>query len=166
VFPSQELLIVRTGQDPSLAFAGGADWEHGLYKRVLDSIVDGSVPPPPEPPRVNDERTNPDYGFQTSLREPDQYSKGVSQDPLPPMGPRRARAARLAPGRKRAGRRGVVVVRLACPARWLSPTEPVCTGRARLTGARHALAYRVAPGERRALRFRLRRARLRGAVAR
>jgi hypothetical protein len=30
-----------------------------------------------------------------------------------------------------------------------------------LTGTRHALAYRVAPGERRALRFRLRRARLR-----
>ena len=161
VFPSQELVIVRTGQDPALAFAGGADWEHGLYRRVLDSIVDGSVAPPPEPPRVNDERTNPDYGFQTSLREPDQYSKGVVQDPLPPAGPGRARAARLAPGRRRAGRRGVVVVRLACPARWLSPTDHLCAGRARLTGARRALRYQVAPGERKALRFRLKRARLR-----
>jgi CubicO group peptidase (beta-lactamase class C family) len=161
VFPSRELLVVRTGQDPSLAFAGGADWEHGLYRRVLDSIVDGSVPPPPEPPRVNDERTNPDYGFQTSLREPDQYSKGVVQDPLPPAGPGRARAARLAPGRRRVGRRGVVIVRLACPARWLSPTDHVCAGRARLTGARRALRYRVAAGERKALRFRLRRAGMR-----
>jgi CubicO group peptidase (beta-lactamase class C family) len=161
VFPSQELVVVRTGQDPALDFAGGADWEHGLYRRVLDSIVDGTVPPPPEPPRVNDERTNPDYGFQTSLREPDQYSKGVVQDPLPPAGPGRARAARLAPGRRSTGPRGIVVVRLACPARWLSPTDHVCAGRARLTGARRALAYEVAPGERRALRFRLRRARLR-----
>jgi CubicO group peptidase (beta-lactamase class C family) len=161
VFPSQELVIVRTGQDPSLAFAGGGDWEHGLYRRVLDSIVDGSVPSPPEPPRVNDERTNPDYGFQTSLREPDQYSKGVVQDPLPPAGPGRARAARLAPGRKFTGRRGIVVLRLACPTRWLSETEHVCAGRARLTGARRALRYRVAPGERKALRFRLRRGRLR-----
>jgi CubicO group peptidase (beta-lactamase class C family) len=161
VFPSQELVIVRTGHDPSLAFAGDAQWEHGLYRRVLDSIVDGSVPPPPEPQRVNDERTNPDYGFQTSLREPDQYSKGVVQDPLPPAGPGRARAARLTPGRRRTGRRGVVVVRLACPARWLSPTDHVCAGRARLSGARRAVRYRVAPGAREALRFRLRRARLR-----
>ena len=161
VFPAQELVVVRTGQDPGLAFAGGADWEHGLYTRVLGAIADGSVPPPPEPARVNDERTNPDYGFQTSLREPDQYSKGVVQDPLPPAGPGRARAARLAPARRRAGRRGVVVVRLACPARWLSPTGHVCAGRARLSGARRALRYRVEPGARRALRFRLKRARLR-----
>ncbi len=160
VFPSQELVVVRTGQDPALAFAGGADWEHGLYRRVLDSIVDGSVPPPPAPPRVNDERTNPDYGFHTSLLEPDQYSKGVVQDPLPPAGPGRARAARLAPGRRRAGPRGAVVVRLTCPARWLSDTDHVCEGRARLTGARAALPYSVAPGERTALRFRLRRGRL------
>jgi hypothetical protein len=161
VFPSQELVIVRTGHDPALAFAGGADWEHGLYRRVLDSIVDGAVPPPPEPPRVNDERTNPDYGFQTALREPDQYSKSVVQDPLPPAGPGRARAARLTPGRKRAGQRGLVLVRLACPARWLSPTDHVCAGRARLSGARRALRYRVVPGERTTLRFKLRRARLR-----
>jgi CubicO group peptidase (beta-lactamase class C family) len=161
VFPSQELVVVRTGQDPALVFAGGGDWEHGLYRRVLDAIVDGSVPAPPEPPRVNDERTNPDYGFQTSLREPDQYSKGVVQDPLPLAGPGRARAARLAPAGKAVGRRGVVVVRLACPARWLSPTDHVCAGRARLTGARRALRYRVEPGARRALRFRLKRGRLR-----
>jgi hypothetical protein len=54
-----------------------------------------------------------------------------------------------------------VVVRLACPARWLSPTDHLCAGRARLTGARGALRYRVAAGERKALRFRLRRARMR-----
>jgi CubicO group peptidase (beta-lactamase class C family) len=87
VFPSQELVVVRTGQDPGLAFAGGAVWEHGLYTRVLGSIRDGAVPAPGEPPRVNDERTNPDYGFQTSLREPGQYSEGVVQDPLPAAGP-------------------------------------------------------------------------------
>jgi CubicO group peptidase (beta-lactamase class C family) len=161
VFPSQELVIVRTGQDPGLVFAGGAEWEHGLYTRVLGAITDGAVGVPPEPPRVNDERTNSDYGFQTSLREPDQYSKGLSQDPLPPAGPGRARAARLAPARGRAGHRGIVVVRLGCPARWLSPTEHVCAGRARLEGARRALRYRVEPGRSGALRFRLRRPKLR-----
>ena len=161
VFPSQELVVVRTGQDPGLAFAGGAEWEHGLYTRVLGSIRDGTVPAPGEPPRVNDERTNPDYGFQTSLREPEQYSKGVVQDPLPPAGPGRARAARLAPARTKVGRRGIVVVRLACPARWLSPTERICAGRARLSGARRSRTYSVKPGRRVALRFRLRAARLR-----
>jgi len=110
---------------------------------------------------VNDERTNSDYGFQTSLREPDQYSKGVAQDPLPPAGPGRARAARLAPARSRVGRRGLVVVRLACPGRWVSETEHVCAGRARLSGARRAVSYEVAPGARKALRFRLKAARLR-----
>ena len=35
VFPTQDIVIVRTGQDPGLVPAGQASWENELYKRVL-----------------------------------------------------------------------------------------------------------------------------------
>jgi hypothetical protein len=60
VFPSQELVVVRTGQDPSLAFAGGAEWEHGLYERALAAVATSRSSRRERPPRVNDERNNPD----------------------------------------------------------------------------------------------------------
>jgi hypothetical protein len=96
VFPSQELVVVRTGQDPGLVnFAGGTTWEEELYTRVLASITDERVEAPgPEAPAQPDRADN-DYGFQTALREPDQYGRGVVQDPLPPAGPQRARASRV-----------------------------------------------------------------------
>jgi CubicO group peptidase (beta-lactamase class C family) len=159
VFPSQELLVVRTGQDPGLS-PSGAGWEHGLYTRVLGAVTDQRIPPTGAAPRVNDERESADYGFQTALFEPDQYSKGRSQDPLPPAGPERARAARLRLARDRAGRDGTVLARLHCPRRWLGRTLRRCTGTATLDGARAALAYDVAGGHGRKLAFRLTAARL------
>jgi CubicO group peptidase (beta-lactamase class C family) len=154
VFPSQDIVVVRVGQDPGLVFAGGSNWEHELYRRVLDSVTDQRIDPPGEPAH-GPEQQNADYGFQTALLEPDQYSKGVSQDPLPPAGPERARAARLSLARPRAGRHGVVVVRLACPPRWLGPSLRACRGVARLQGARKRIRYDVAAGRTGPLRFRL-----------
>jgi CubicO group peptidase (beta-lactamase class C family) len=155
ILPTQDIEIVRMGQDPSLVFGSGADWEHGLYVRVLGAVTDQRVEGPGDPPRVNDERKSEDYGFQTALLQPDKYSKGVDQDPLPPAGPARARAAQLEPGGARASRKGKVTVRLFCPRRWLSKVPAYCRGSAKLRGAKKAARYTVAPGKSKLLRFTL-----------
>jgi CubicO group peptidase (beta-lactamase class C family) len=155
VFPSEDIEVVRTGQDPSLVFGGTADWEHGLYTRVLAAVTDQRVNAPGDPPRVNDERESEDYGFQTALREPDQYSNGFVQDPLPPAGPGRARAAVLELARKLVSRRGIVRVRLSCPPLWPGRTAPGCRGWAKSSGTRRSVRYSVAPGKAKRLRFRL-----------
>jgi CubicO group peptidase (beta-lactamase class C family) len=159
VFPTQDLLVVRTGQDPGLVFAGGSDWEHELYTRILGSITDQQIVPPGPPP-TGPPQQNADYGFQNSIREPDQYSKGSQQDPLPPAGPGRARAARLRLAGARAQADGTVLARIACPPRWTGTAPRECAGSATLTGARRALAYRLTPGRNALLHFRLTKARL------
>ena len=154
LFPTQDLMIVRTGQDPGLVPGPGASWEHDLYVKLLASVTDQKIEPPGEPPRVRDERPDKDYGFGNSLAEPDQYNKGAVQDPLPPAGPRRARAPQLGLASRRASRTGGVAVRVFCPL--ISPgSEPrSCVGRAKLTGTRSA-AYEIAPGTTKRLRLRL-----------
>jgi hypothetical protein len=154
VFPSQRLLIVRIGQDPGLVPAGTASWEHDLYVKVLAAITDQSIPPPGPAPTGPDQKDK-DYGFQTALSEPDQYSKGFSQDPLPPAGPERARAAQLSLARSRASAKGIVAVRLACPPQWPGRKAARCVGVARLQGARRQIRYSVLPGKSKALRFRI-----------
>jgi CubicO group peptidase (beta-lactamase class C family) len=149
VFPSQDLVVVRTGQDRGLVFAGGSSWEHDLYAKVLGAITDTEVRPAGDA-KVEGTQ-NADYGFQTALQEPDQYSKGVAQDPLPPAGPQRARAAQLQLNFRRVGRRGDVTIRVGCPPR---PSRP-CAGTATLTGARKAASFSVAPGDIRIVRFKL-----------
>jgi CubicO group peptidase (beta-lactamase class C family) len=155
VFPTQDIVIVRTGQDPGLVPAGQASWENELYKRVLAAMTDQTYEPPGDAPRVNEENeeTDVDYGFGQALFEPDQYSKGAEQDPLPPAGPARARAAVFGAKAKRTRRR-VVRVKLACPPQWPSPQLSGCTGVAKLKGAK-AVRYSIAPGASKALRFRL-----------
>ena len=53
-----------------------------------------------------------------------------------------------------------MLARIACPPRWTGTAPRECAGGATLTGARRALAYRLAPGHNALLRFRLTRARL------
>jgi CubicO group peptidase (beta-lactamase class C family) len=154
VFPTQDLVIVRTGQDPGLIPAGQASWEHELYTRVLGSITDQKIEKPGEAPRVNEEREDVDYGFQTAFSEPDQYSKGAVQDPLPPAGPVRARAAVIGIARRHVRKGGVVRVQLACPPQWASAELSACIGQAKLAGAK-ARSYDIAAGETEKLRFRL-----------
>jgi CubicO group peptidase (beta-lactamase class C family) len=154
VFPTQDIVIVRTGQDPGLVPAGQASWEDQLYKRVLAAMTDGTYEPPGDAPRVNEEQEDSDYGFGQALSEPDQYSKGVNQDPLPPAGPARARAAIFGAGTKNATARGVVRVKLACPARWAAEGLSRCRGTAKLKGAKR-VRYAIAAGKAKKLRFRL-----------
>jgi hypothetical protein len=159
VFPSQSLMIVRTGQDPGLVPGStSAGWEDELYRRVLASIKDQRIEKPGDAPKspAADQRES-DAGFQNAVFEPDRYSKGFAQDPLPPAGPRRARAPLVALASDRASRRGGVAVRLGCPAR---PAR-ACSGRLRLTGVRKVREYRLDAGTTRVLRLRLTKRRLR-----
>jgi CubicO group peptidase (beta-lactamase class C family) len=155
VFPSQGIVVVRTGQDPGLVnFAGGTGWEHGMYTRVLGAITDQKI----ERPRDGGQnvgrvdRSNADTGFQNALFEPDRYRQGAVAEPLPPAGPKRARAVQLALARPRAGRRGIVRVTLSCPPRGGTGG---CSGPIRMSGARKRVGYSVGAGSRRTLRFML-----------
>ena len=156
VFPTEDIVVVRTGQDPALVnFTGGAGWEHELYRKVLGAITGGPRSEPTgEPARVNDERESKDYGFHTAAREPDQYSKGQNPDPLPPAGPRRARAVFLGPSTTRMRAPGTVGIRIWCPAVH-PPATGSCDGTATLEGARRALRFSVPAGANRIVRFRL-----------
>jgi hypothetical protein len=127
---------------------------------VLGSITDQRVQVGQEGPGDGPkDKPDSDAGFQNSLREPDQYSQGADQAPLPPAGPARARAAVLSLARPRASRRGVVSLRVACPPRWPSKIAPVCRGMARVRGGRpgprRGIRYRIAAGRNRVLRFKL-----------
>ena len=162
VFPTQGIVVVRTGQDPGLVnFASdGSGWEHDLYAKVLESVADQKVEPGGDDatPVPGVDRSNPDTGFQNAIAQPDRYQQGLNPDPLPPAGPRRARAVQVALARGRVSRSGVVSVRLSCPPRG---GTGACTGRARLEGARKRLSYDVRAGAARTLRFKLSAARLR-----
>jgi Beta-lactamase len=161
VFPSQGIVLVRTGQDPGLVPAGNSSWQLELYKRVLAAVADQQIVAPGAAPRVNEERQDVDYGFQTSAARPDEYNKGMDQDPLPPAGPGRARAPQLELAWTRPKSNGRVGVRLFCPLRWSNLIGARCLGRATLTGARKKARYSVAPGKSTLLRFKLTRKRLR-----
>jgi hypothetical protein len=167
LFPSQGIVLVRTGQDPSLVFAGSASWERELYTRVLAAVTDQWIERPGDPPKSDGAgRPEADYGFQTSLREPDQYSQGVVQEPLPPAGPRRARAAQLRQARRRASRKGTVSIRLWCPLRWPGPAGDGCNGTASLTGARKPVSYALNAGSAQTIHLLLTERRLRTLIRR
>src|SRR5688572_12483947 len=144
VFPSQEIVVVRVGQDPNVQLHGGGSWEQGIYERVLGAVRDTPVKRATgdEPAPVRDE-PNPDQGFQHALAEPDQYSKGIEQDPLPPAGPQRARAPRFELALSRISKKGVIVLRVFCPPRPASP----CNGRAFLPRTRSSRAFSVPAGD-------------------
>ena len=154
-FPSLGLIVVRTGQDPSLVPAGQGDWEHETYRRVLSAVVDQKVEQPP--PATGPAEPEHDYGFQTALQNPEQYGKGAPgrQDPLPPAGPERARAAIPLQDETRAGRTGNVAIKLLCPGNWPERTGRACKGTAKLGSAQKALAYDIDAGRHETVRFTL-----------
>ena len=153
VFPTQGIVVVRTGQDRGLVFAGGTSWEHDLYAKVLASVTDQKIVAPGPAPKGNPDRSNADYGFQQAVQHPDQYGQGLNPDPLPPAGPARARASRLSLARPRASRRGIAKVVIACPPAGTGG----CVGKAKLQGSTRALAYSLPQGAKRVLSFRLKR---------
>ena len=153
VFPTQRIVIVRLGQEANPGgFAGGGDYQNELFKRVLASVTDQRIRPPgggQNVPGVS--RADVDRGFQTAVFDPDQYSGGVFTRPLPPAGPRRARALILEKASRRVRPGGFVPVYVHCPKR--SPKPCRATVRLRGTGTK---SVRLAPGKGRTLRFRLR----------
>jgi CubicO group peptidase (beta-lactamase class C family) len=158
VFPTQGLEIVRLGQDPNLAFAGGAGWEHELYKKVLGALTDTTVAPPGDAPRSPGvvDKPNADQGFQNALLDPAQYTQPWTNPPLPPAGPDRARALRLRLATQRMSRDGILSLRATCPARWPGRDAPrTCTGTATLVTAKSPRRYAIAPGATALLRFRV-----------
>ncbi len=159
VFPSQDVMVVRTGQESSPALSGGSSWEQGLYERVLGAITDQRVPRQPDSGDPNPETPDADRGFQTAVFNPGEYLPGIVQPPLPPAGPRRARAMQMGLLRPRASVRGYVTVRLSCPARWPGGPAGRCFGRATLEGAPQGRSYDVGPGQAQRFGFRLTRRR-------
>ncbi|MDQ3934084.1 MAG: beta-lactamase family protein [Actinomycetota bacterium] len=152
-FPSLGLMVVRTGQDPGVVPAGQANWEHETYRRVLSAVTDQKVEKPP--PATGPEEPEHDYGFQTAIAHPEDYGKGVVlfQDPLPPAGPPRARAAIPLQDETRASRTGRVPILLVCPGNWPARSGARCEGDAGLTGATGKLAYSIPAGAKQTLRF-------------
>lgn len=155
VFPSQDVMVVRTGQESSPALSGGSSWEQGLYERVLGSITDQRVPRQPDANDPNPETPDADRGFQTAVFNPGEYLPGIVQPALPPAGPRRARAMQMRLLKPRASLRGLVAVRLLCPARWPGGPAGHCYGRATLEGAPAGHSYDILPGTAQVFRFRL-----------
>lgn len=160
IFPSQDIEIVRTGEDPGLVnFAGSSSWQHELYKKVLASVTDQTIPVPPD---ARDKTTSPekpdnDYGFQTAIRNPGQYKQGLDQDPLPPAGAGRARAAQISLALPHVSRgKSRIAVRLRCPPAWPGAANPGCRGRSRLDSTKGpGVTYDVKPGASAVLRFRM-----------
>jgi CubicO group peptidase (beta-lactamase class C family) len=117
VFPSQKIIVVRLGQEANPGgFAGGADYQNELFKRVLGAVTDQRIPRPgggEDVPGVS--RHDLDRGFQTAIHDPDTYSGGMNPPPLPPAGPRRARAIILEKASRRVRPGAVVPVAVHCP---------------------------------------------------
>ncbi len=159
VLPTQGIVVARNGsQDPG-TFAGGADTEAELYRRVLGALTDGTsieVAPGGTVP-ADGGRPNPDEGFQHFAL--DQLLAPFTLPDLPAAGPARARAVRVGTAPGRVGRRGRAGVGVLCPKVSAAP----CTGTVAATGGplRTAVAsapFTVAPGTTRTVRVRLTRA--------
>lgn len=154
VFPTQGIVVVRTGQDRGIVPAGGSSWEHDLYRLVLAAVADQKVELGSGTKVSGAERANPDYGFQHAWQKTDEYGQGLNPDPLPAAGPVRARAIVHGLRRPVRTKRGVVRITIGCPPHWPAPGDDGCVGNAKLEGAR-SMRYSIAPGARETLRFRL-----------
>jgi len=156
VFPSQGLLVVRTGQDNG-TFTGDAGWQEEMYRRMLGAITDEPITSPDPSPGADEVSTEDvDHGFFEAGQHPEQYSQGQDPPPLPPAGPLRARATLIEPRSATVTKRDRAAVRLRCPPVWAKGLDASCEGKARLTGAAKRIRYDVRAGKKRVLRFDLR----------
>lgn len=156
VFPSQGVVVVRTGFDTA-TFDGDTAWQEEMYRLILDSITDDELRfPKPAPDASNVSDTDVDRGFFEAGANPGEYLGGVAPPPLPPAGPARARATLIKFRTPRIGPTGTLKVRLRCPPRWTPELRPRCRGTARLGKVAPPVRYRVPAGRARTIRFRLR----------
>lgn len=152
VFPTQGVMVVRTGGDLSNGnwAAGGSSMdtrERRFHDRVLASITDTPVDTP-HLPRDPDRPTNlqQERPAQTGSAELEAGLSGLVQPALPPPGPWRARAVLVEGGPATVDRKGRFRVRLRCPPLWRAG-DAGCRGTLTVRHARSAAAFDVAPGE-------------------
>ncbi|HEX6388982.1 MAG TPA: serine hydrolase [Solirubrobacteraceae bacterium] len=157
-FPTQGLIVVRTGLDPSQSnWAVGGDAngaaERGFHDRVLRAITD-------EPVTLERKPRDPSRPSHLQQQRPsagDEVAGGLSsvvQPPLPPAGPWRARAVLIDDAPARADRNGRFVVQLRCPPIWPGRGGS-CNGTLTAKHGRSAVPFNIAPGEAGAVRVRL-----------
>ena len=87
-------------------------------------MTDQTYEPPGDAPRVNEENEDKgDYGFGQALFEPEQYSKGAVQDPLPAAGPGACprRDLRRGDEERQPARRRAREARLSATVAWRGP---------------------------------------------
>jgi hypothetical protein len=152
VFPSQELMVVRTGLEVPV---GDTGWQNGMFARILRAVTDQEVKPEPDPDEQGGvSSADSDRGILHALLEPQQFVGAYSREPLPPAGPPRARAASIDPDPV-----GVVagsaLVTVNCPPRWTGKLDQGCEGRARIEGG-EPVDHRVKAGNSRVVRLPLR----------
>ena len=161
VFPSQELMVVRTGLEVPV---GDTGWQNVMLAEILRAITDQEVKPEPDPDEEGGvSSADSDRGILQALLEPQQFVGAYSREPLPPAGPPRARAGSIEPDPARVVD-GSALVTVNCPPRWTGELDPVCEGRARIEGGK-PVDHTVKAGNSRVLRLPLR-ARDRRAVRR
>jgi CubicO group peptidase (beta-lactamase class C family) len=155
VFPSQGVVVVRTGFDTA-TFDGDTAWQEEMYRRILDSITDdrGRFPKPAaDASNVSDQDV--DRGFFQAAFDPGAYIGSAAPPPLPPAGPARARAALIKFRTPRVGPHGTLKARLRCPPRWTEQLPARCRGTARVGRAAPPVRYRIRAGRARTVRFQL-----------
>lgn len=160
VFPTQGVMTVRTGIDPTggnwapAAGSAGGQQEREFYDRVLGAITETPVRVmhPPANPRIPTAKQQQRYGSTSSPVSTG--LGGMLLPPLPPAGPWRARAVELPDAPLAADPRGQFTIALHCPPRWLTGTRR-CAGRLRATSAQAAVPYSVRPGASTRIRLRL-----------
>ncbi len=157
-FPSQGLMVVRTGVDPSQSnWAVGGDAngaaERGFHDRVLGAITDTPV----KIERKPRDPSLPSHLAQQRGSAGDELQGGLAsvvQPALPPAGPWRARAVLIDELTPRADRKGRFAVRLRCPPVWPGH-DGGCRGQLTAKHGRSPVTYDVAPGEAGVVRPRL-----------
>ena len=156
VFPSQGVVVVRTGVDTG-TFDGDTAWQEEMYRRILNSITDDEIRfPKPKPDAGNVSDEDVDRGFFEAGANPGEFIGGGAPPPLPPAGPARARATLIKFRTPRVGPHGTLKVRLRCPPRWTPELAARCTGtRAPWTRRDTPVRYGIGAGRARTIRFHL-----------
>ncbi len=144
VFPSQGLMIVRTGAGDWAPEAGSTN---GLPEREFEDQLLGAITDRP----VAIRHPQADPGIPTAWAQQRQPQPGpgptsdTTQPPLLPAGPWRARAVEFPQSSLRADGAGWITVVLRCPPR--SPTgHHGCVGRLTSSAARAAVSYHLRSG--------------------
>jgi len=129
VIPSLDMVITRSTEVGAVngrgeqALASTAGLQHEFLRRVMRAVVDTPVPDAgPYEPKGPVEPYDPGFGLAASLREPEHVAAARRTPPLPPRGPRVARAVQLQgaavhvdPIRIPVDAKGRARVRVSCP---------------------------------------------------